>query len=307
MFPMPDTTSLHPPASRPPAPKTARLVRASFGLAAAALLVALPDARAQVVVSEGFDYPAGQPLAGQNGGTGWAGPWTTTTGTVQVQAGSLPGPVASTGNSVAANGSGGGGYSFNRALATPIGGANATVWLSLLMRGPTTVPSFSPSQSGPFDGLTMFGITGIHFGAFPTDFSGTQCVYGIGYDNLGVIVRNVTATPGSMQVLLVGRITYGGPQGVNVADLFVNPPVGGAVPTTPDATVSFGNTLNQLGPITQVLLTGANQASDLLDEIRIGPTFASVTPVPVPEPSALALAGIALTAGGAARRGLRRW
>ena len=32
-------------------------------------------ARAELIASESFDYPAGKPLSGARGGTGWDGPW----------------------------------------------------------------------------------------------------------------------------------------------------------------------------------------------------------------------------------------
>ena len=48
----------------------------SIWFAVVVLVAAVSSARAQTSASEHFDYPAGSPINGANGGAGWGGPWT---------------------------------------------------------------------------------------------------------------------------------------------------------------------------------------------------------------------------------------
>ena len=57
--------------------------------AAVALLFFTTSVPAQVIAYDGFSYPAGQGLNGQNGGSGFTGSWTVSASAVQIHAGSL--------------------------------------------------------------------------------------------------------------------------------------------------------------------------------------------------------------------------
>ena len=190
----------------------------------------------QVIAYDGFAYSAGQPLDGQNGGMGWAGPWATSGGSVVVQSGSLAGSVAATGNSLAAGNASGGGNT-SRSLAAPAGGNGATVWLSFLQSGPASL------QSNSFTGIDFSpnatGILGFGIGAYSSSPINPP-MYSIIYQGTGGAseIISQTSTSSSTLALLVARVQYGDSTHPDVIDLFVNPPIGGPAPATPDAMLS---------------------------------------------------------------------
>ena len=265
------------------------------------LILACPAARAQIIAYDGFDYPPGQNLAGQNGGIGFTDPWSGT-GPATIAPGSLStGGLATTGNSVSFGAAEIITSRHQRTLAAPLGADGTTRWLSFVMQRTTGVSAGgglvigSPTTQGPAQGL---------FVGDPTDSE----FYGLSQQGGAGTPTASSRVPVTNQALLVVRLLFA--PGNDTFDLFVNPPLGGPPPATPDASISFdlgtGNRLVELS----VTSIGAGAAAYLADELRIGNTFSDVTPVP--EPSALLLAGA--TAGGlfagrrsaAGRRGLRR-
>jgi len=69
-------------------------------VAALALITFAPLSLASVIASDNFDYGAGE-VAGQNGGSGWAGAWSASTAATQVVA---PGTTLSGGNALQVSG-----------------------------------------------------------------------------------------------------------------------------------------------------------------------------------------------------------
>jgi hypothetical protein len=103
------------------------------------------------------------------------------------------------------------------------------------------------------------------------------------YSDSTGIARDVNKT-----FLMVVRMAFG--EGNDVIDLFVNPAsIGGTPPATPDASVTVTDDLRFRS---FRFYPGSGQNSGYLDEVRIGETYADVTP-PVPEP-----AGVLLALGG---------
>jgi hypothetical protein len=189
----------------------------------------------------------------------------------------------------AAGDNSGSSYGLSRTLAAPVGGADENIWLSLLERGPSSLPF---NSGGTFDGFNFsFNATGagsFYAGAFTGLGGFVAPKYTIAYPDftLGSLIVAQSSTPSSLQALLVVNVQFGTTNSEFI-DLFVNPPVGGTAPTTPDATLSISTGADLLSPFSLVTLFGEPPASDLYDELRIGSTFASVTPVP--EPATLGL------------------
>ncbi|NLF39624.1 hypothetical protein GX586_09280 [bacterium] len=101
------------------------------------------------------------------------------------------------------------------------------------------------------------------------------------------IVANATS-------FMVVKVQFGDPHTV---DLYVNPAIGGAAPTTPDATLTFSTNGFYFREITWNPNNSAAQG--WLDEVRLGDTFGDVAPVPEP-------AGVILLALSAAAVAARR-
>jgi hypothetical protein len=213
---------------------------------------------------DGFLYTVGSSLGGQNGGSGWVGSWFTPGGldaTITAQSlsfGDLGGSVGAVttagfqppnqGSSVA---------SWLRNLATPLGADGTTVYLSFLLM--------------PDAGYGFYG--GINLGNVFVGRSGNQAYYGLEGPANDLSLSNAAVVPGQT-VLLVMEAQF--QAGDDVLSLFVNPTPGQPQPGTPSATK---NDLD-VGTVTAVLIN--NYGGYTTDEIRIGPTFASVTTVPEP-------------------------
>ena len=213
---------------------------------------------------EGFPYSVGSSLGGQNGGSGWAGSWYTPGGldaTIAAQTLSF-GNLAVSGGAVTTAGfqplnQGASVASWWRNLATPLGADGTTVYLSFLLR--------------PDAGYGFYG--GINFGNVFVGRSGNQADYGLEGPVNDLSLSNAAVVQGQT-VLLVMEVQF--QAGDDLLSLFVNPTPGQPQPGTPSAT----KTDLDVGTATSVLIN--NYGGYTTDEIRVGPTFASVTPVPEP-------------------------
>ena len=87
--------------------------------------------------------------------------------------------------------------------------------------------------------------------------------------------------------MLVAKVTFGAV--TDTISLYVNPALGGGPPASPTVSLAVPHaaTLSQF----DVDYGSLSGGSTMFDEIRLGQTFADVTPVP--EPSSLLLAGLA--------------
>ncbi len=239
-------------------------VLAAFGLGTS-------SATAALLAYDGIDYPVGS-IVGQNGGFGFANAWSpqTTYNPGLNGANVVADSLTYTGLAV-----GGGAleslpnYEFaDRELFDP-GQATGVYYLSFLI-------AKNPSASG-YGGLSFWG-----------DNNGGENGF-LGYSNTGDVNDNATgpaapiADVPSDATLLVYRMDLD----TGLFDLYVNPIVGAAEPF-PNGTFT--------GPGGGLQAVGLNaEGGFLLDEIRLGDTFADVTPA-VPEPSAalLSLIGLAV-------------
>ena len=251
---------------------------------------------------EPFAAAAGTFLHGQSGGTGFASAWTVlgfdSNANQFRNASAAPlasGTLLATGNYVV------GGYNnftANRRLdvagafanhvvvgSNPavIGRDGTTLWLAALVRKDSNddVQFALTLANGDDMGNVNNLRVGMGYYGTPSN-SGGQRFWSLLINNPGV--DNFTFMPGNVPItigvatLLVVRIQFGVTDQI---DLFVNPPLGGAAPVTPNATRSTTGGANILFR-TVAFWSSANQSNAAMDELRLGDTFAAVTPTPAP-------------------------
>lgn len=253
----------------------------------ALLLGLLAPARAVLILEESFNYTAGENVTGQNTGTGFSGAWQVST----VGSGGT-GTVASAGLSYGSLNSSGNAWSDANTSTTyanqrPFDGTGldtngTSLWFSFMINatanGDPTVSLFTNSNN-----YTTSGI-----GA-RINFSGDQVVARIGSTNggPGTFDFNLNTT-----YLIVGRLDLlNGPSGNDTLRLWVNPTTGGSDPTDASA-LSTSTQVAQtgwFGSTTYLTIRSSGAFSGSIDEIRLGNTFADVTPTAIPEPSTYAL------------------
>lgn len=204
-----------------------------------------------------------------------------------IGSGSLSGPLGqlvtsgnhATGSQIYAN------RDVERDLSASLGASGSTAYFSFLMRPQEAIEGLF----GWF-GFVLRGSSGdIVVGRSSFDSS-----YGVEVVSGG---RAQTATPMVVDEsrFVVMRADFAA--GADTFSLFIDPLLGGVDPLTPDAVLTSADA----GMITRVGLSGPGAFG--FDELRIGETFADVTPSSVvPEPSTYALAAIGLLGLLACRR-----
>ena len=249
-----------------------------------ALTLAGRPAGANLLAYEGFDYgAAGATIQGQNGGTGWAGGWTAGGYNASIHtnyvagASSLTYPGLLTGGKSMTTVSEPAISGLVRNFAAPLGAANTTEYFSFLARP---------------DGALSGGTFNNYFGMYLNASTGNDMF--IGKPGNGPINQFALETRGGVMqaasgvsinpqqtYLLVVRADF--TASFDRFTLYVNPLVGSPEP-------AFGTVKNDsdVGTVSGVTLYSTGAYS--LDEIRVGTTFADVTPraggTSVPEPGA---------------------
>jgi hypothetical protein len=235
---------------------------------------------ADVIVYEGFDYKDGDPLKGQNGGVGWKNAWGAgSTSTIMKPSLVDPsGKLATVGNSALTPSAGS--TLDPRTLPAALGGDNSTKYVSFLL-----TPR-APSDVNTSAGLLLPSTKG---GLLIGESSGS--LYGLTDIGTNTTMASNTIPRRDTTVFLVVKAQFGNGTNNDTFSLYVNPTPGDAEPAKADASLAF-----VLGQAPSIVLdaTYAPQAGVTqwqFDEIRIGTTFADVTPkAPAPEPGSLVLA-----------------
>jgi hypothetical protein len=228
-------------------------------------LCAAPAAHAGLLAVDGFDYQIGASLNGQNGGAGWSGGWTNPGGLdATISNGLTFGNLAVSGGAVSTAGSqppnqGSSVATFVRGLNTSLGADNTTDYLSFLLR--------------PDAGAGFYG--GINFGGVFVGLSGNQSFYGLEGPVNDISLSSVPAVQ-DQTVLFVLRLDF--LPGNDRLSLYLNPTPGQSEPATPDVV----KTDLDVGSVTSFVIN--NYGGFTTDEIRVGSTFADVTPTATPEP-----------------------
>jgi hypothetical protein len=262
-----------------------------FTRAAVALLLvaATLPVRADLFIHEPFDYaPAGRDLVGTGGGLGFAGPWqpggfnASINNNFDVDDDPLAFGALLHSPTVVQTPAVGAIAGVTRSLASPLGQPDATVYLSFL------ITPEGPLHAGAFNG----------FMGLVLESPGEPELF-IGKPGGGAIDRWVLEDRGGSRqhaaptdittmdtALLVVKAEYAA-VGNDRFTLYVNPLPG--APEPPAGIVKNDANFGLVQGLT-IYSTGAMR----IDELRVGETFADVTPVP--EPAALALAAIAVLA-----------
>ena len=271
----------------------------SLLIATASSLAMHPTLLAAVLVEEGFNCAPGSNLAGANGGTGFTDAWTGNANDYTVNAASLAySGLATSGGSVSLVGNGSWSTSAKRNFAS-INTTTGVVWGSYLVRADVIGDDGFELKYGEagaglnqgninYGNATGFGNGGGTATRLDTN-SNSGAVFGptlvVGQTHLLVWAFNGSAS--EVNGIFPGDYI-----------MFLDPTVG----VDPDAgspniyKFAGAGPLGTLG-ITQIF---ARNTTATVDEVRIGQSFADVTPVP--EPSAIAISALGLLAAAGVRR-----
>jgi hypothetical protein len=246
------------------------------------LLLASSAARGAIIAYEPFDYlPDGADLLSQNGGSGFSGPWraggfnASIHNNFDVEHDNLSfAPLQQLGNAIrtpAVNAISG----VTRDLAAPLGQTNSTVYLSFLIEPEGTL------HGGAFNGFMGLTLESAGEPEFYVGKPGGGSINSWVMEERGGVnqIGSSTATTIGATALLVVKAEFS-TVGNDKFTLYVNPTPGDAAPAT--GVVKNNSSFGVFDGIT-IYSTGAMR----IDEIRIGETFADVTPIP--EPSTFAL------------------
>ncbi|MFN7141262.1 MAG: hypothetical protein ACK4UN_18190, partial [Limisphaerales bacterium] len=265
-----------------------------------------------LLVWDNFNAPTTNsftPLHGVGSGTGWSTAWqvqnynaaTYTEGyAVQNTAPLSYGSLVTSGNYAV----GGRGYEMSvrelnvdgafanyrifDSVPSSIGLDGTTLWLSVLLRKETADLSPVYVNLVNASGMQAYGQIDIAAGFF----GDVSTVSGTRYWSLAVrnasngadVIRSDVPLVVGETALLVLRMQFGATDNVS---LFVNPSLGGAAPTLPNATASVSQTnlafrsVRFYAGLGGGIWSGDGLNRGSMDELRIGDSYAAVTPVPL--------------------------
>lgn len=250
---------------------------------------------AALIVYEGFDYLDGitgttvNTLVGDSaGGQGWTAPWTNgqengsaANGSVGVESPGLAyAALAVTGQALSdpTSASRGARREFD---ATGLGADGTSVWFSALYQHTNAGSDFRVK----FFADSSLILTGSNYATAANsgigfNYSGTN---GLRIENQATQLGTGTVLANFTTHFVVGRVDF--QAGNDDVRLWVNPALDAGAPADLDA-AQFQSTALQATLGQAVAVRWGGSGTGLIDEIRLGTTFAEVTPVP--EPAALA-------------------
>lgn len=272
----------------------------SIAVLAAGITLTTPDTTKAALLSyEGFDYPSGATVVGQNGGIGFANAWqlnssagiqtnlpaslsyTDPSGSTLITSGGslfLQGSPVNNANAAQPN------RNLSYARGTNAGAADGvTTWVSFLAfrRGPATNSTTVPNNPYPRSAnLSLYNNTAEKLATGNTSDTPSNTVALLPVGNIANI--RTTSVNYSQTNFMVLRIDH--KLGANdEAYLFLNPPLAQEPALSSADTNSIGEfdyTFTRIRPFagSQRDATQQPYAELVLDEIRIGETFADVAP-----------------------------
>ena len=229
----------------------------------------LSPVRAELLSHEPFDYPATNRINGAKGGTGWRNVWS---GNNDVHTNGLAYlNLLTTGQSLRTDGTGPSlrAVSTNGLgrLLTPqrkFGLDGTTLWLSLLIQRDNR------PGGNVFAGLSLMDDSAERL------FIGSPFnaeVWGFEVSATGSAVRSAVKITNGIPALLVVKLEFGIQGTQDRYSLFVNP-TPGVEPPVPDAVTTGNFVFNQVR-----LTSGESAVRAVFDEVRLGESYAEVTPV----------------------------
>lgn len=259
----------------------------------AGLLLAVGPAHAALIAYEGFDYSPGTDIRGQSGGTGWAAGSSWTGYDPQV---TWPGLVASSGLSYGNLATQGNALTTATTPGTNPPPSSALYWRNLPPFGQEGTTLYVSFLFRPESGFGYYG--GINL----TDDFGNGIFVGKsgapGYDNYGLegplndIDSSNVAVKAGETVFIVLKAQF--LAGNDIYSIYVNPILDGVEPLPSATKTDFDPVPGS--PLAGSTLIFNNFGYYTIDEIRLGTTYADVTPTgaPIPEPGSLALLALGL-------------
>lgn len=224
--------------------------------------------RGNLLLQDSFNYATGN-LPGQGS---WTGTGTNTP--IQVQSGNLSysGLAPSSGSELFMNGSGASAYSLLSSTVT-----NGSVYSSFLLEMSGQPNNMSPANF--FASLGNSSASGWSLGLYPEYYTNFMFSYGSYEGPVGAVNLSVSNT-----YLVV--LSYNFVPGANndSASLWVNPSsstFGNATAPTPTMTLSMPAISDPVSSIDRFTWLNPN-TNVVLDELRVGTTWADVTPTPEP-------------------------
>ena len=221
--------------------------------------------QAAPLAQEPFDYPASSSLTARGGGSGWAAAWFQDGEPVITGAAGL-GFTDAQGNVL--NASGGSadtsGGATTRSLRIFSGGLLNDVWISFLYQ--------LPASNSKFEGVSFYRGTQQVFSISNPSTTKTAAIH---------LANNLISSTGtSTGHGVFGRTHFvvlkltkgGGTGGTDRVEAFIDPVLTGD-PLSPAGTINGTNF-----DIDRVRIAGEDGATLLVDELRVGNTFADVTP-----------------------------
>lgn len=225
----------------------------------------LTCAQAAPLFHEPFAYPAASSLTGLTGGTGWPGAWLVDGGSVSVTSAGLqysdPAGNILTVSGLAANTAGTATTRSLRDLGSP---DLNNVWISFLYQ--------LPSSNSKFEGVSFYRATQQVFTVSNPSTTTTPAVYLTNNLVGGTGVNTGQGVFGQTHLVVLKLTKTGGAGGVDRVEAFIDPGLA-STPSAPNATIDGANF-----DFNRVRIAGQDGSALLVDELRIGASFAEVTP-----------------------------
>ena len=228
------------------------------------MLATLVPLHAAELVYEGFGYPAAAAITSQEGGSGWNSGWTQDGDSGVVSASGLT-YTDSFGNVLNVSGLGmeTTGAATTRNFRTVSAGPLTEVWISFLYQ--------LPASNSLFEGITFYRGAAAQFSISNTSVD-TSSTITLGNSVSGANASTHKGIFGTTHFVVLHLIEGGGTSGADKVEAFIDPAFS-ANPSQPDASVQSANF-----DFDSIRIAGQNGATLFIDELRIGDSFADVSP-----------------------------